>query len=168
MLTHPAALPEEELLARCDMGKSRGSGPGGQHRNKVETQVTLTHRETGVSAQAGERRSAAQNKRVALRRLRLALAVRVRAPAPDGEIGSALWRSRRRDGKIACNPDHNDYPALLAEALDALEAAGWDPKTAGLRLEVTPSQLVKLIKDHPPAMELLNAKRREAGMRTLK
>lgn len=187
---HPAALDDDALLAQCDLSKNRSSGPGGQHRNKVESQVILHHRATGIQAQAAERRSSHENKRVALRRLRLLLAVEVRHAVPDGEIGSALWRSRLTrapkptteeifpgvrvkspaptGGRIACSPDHHDYPALLAEALDVIAFAGWDLKKAALRLGVSASQLLKLIKDHPPALLRLNQERVKAGERALR
>lgn len=185
-MPHPASLDDETLLAQCDLAKHRSTGPGGQHRNKVETGVRLFHAPTGVTAQATERRSAVDNKRMALRRLRLALAVEVRAPVPTGDAASTLWRSRvvspikppRRatdpllrslgvelqgpepsGGRISCSPAHHDYPALLAEALDFIAAAAWHTKPAALRLGVTPSQLVKLIKEHPPALLRLNAQR---------
>lgn len=168
-MAHPATLSDEDLLKECQIGKGRSSGPGGQHRNKVETQVTITHLPTGVTARAGERRSAEENKRVAIRRLRLALAVEVRTVVPAGEIRSDLWRSRcTPDGRIVCNPAHRDYPSLLAEALDALAAAGWDPRKAALRLCCSPSQLVKLVKEHPPALEALNRGRAERRLHPLR
>ncbi len=195
---HPAALPDDALLAACSSSLERTSGPGGQHRNKVSTQVVLRHDATGLEAHAGERRTVRENRPVAIRRLRLRLAVEHRAPVPDGEIGSALWRSRRTKMKqppkqrepkdpvfeqlgvtlrtepdrprfrIACNPKHRDYPALLAECLDAIAAAGWDPKPAALRLGVSASQLVKLLRDHPPALAKLNDEREARGMHKLK
>jgi hypothetical protein len=186
---HPAALDDAALLAQCDRSQNRSSGPGGQHRNKVESQVILRHRPTGVVAQAAERRSSHENARVALRRLRLLLAVEVRVAAPAGEVGSALWRSRvtrggkakeeeiapgirvrgaAPGGRIACNPEHHDYAALLAEALDVIADAGWDVKRAALRLGVSASQLVKLVKDHPPAFVRLNAERAARGERPLR
>ncbi len=174
---HPACLDDDALLAQCAMGKSRSGGPGGQHRNKVETKVTLTHQPTGVSAQAGERRSAMENKGVALKRLRLRLAVEHRVGVPTGEIGSALWRSRltrQRDAsgativRISCNPGHRDYPSLLAEAMDVLADAGDDPTKAGLRLGVSASQIVKLLREHPPALVLVNERRKAAGEHPLR
>ena len=51
---HPSTLADEQLLLGCDFGRSRSGGPGGQHRNKVETTVELTHRATEISAKAGE------------------------------------------------------------------------------------------------------------------
>jgi hypothetical protein len=139
---HPASVPEEALRAACEERRTRGSGPGGQHRNKVETKVILLHRATGIEVSAGERRSQPENRRVALRRMRLALAVAVRRP---GGPPSELWRSRVRDGRISCNPDHADFPALLAEALDALAAAAGDSRAAAAALACTRTQLVRFL-----------------------
>ena len=80
-----------------------------------------------------------------------------------------MWRSRcSPEGRIACNPDHHDFPALLAEAMDMLEACGLEPKKAAIRLCCSPSQLIKLVKDHPPALEELNRRRAERGDHPLK
>jgi len=187
--THPATLDDEALLAQCDLSKNRSTGPGGQHRNKVESQIILLHRASGIEAQASERRSSQDNKIVALKRLRLLLAVAIRCPVPAGEIGTALWRSRLIAGpkpkaeelipgvklrpkpapkRISVNPDHHDYPAILAEALDAVADADWDLKPAAIRLNVSPTQLMRLIKDHPPAFLKLNAERAKRGAHPLK
>jgi hypothetical protein len=160
---HPASLPEDALLAQCDAVRGRSGGPGGQNRNKVETKVTLTHVPTGVWAQAGERRSGIENRRVAVKRLRLALAVEARAAVRLGDARSDLWKQRCRAGRISVNPSHWDYPALLAEAMDMLFASKWDPARAALRLECTASQIVKLLKDHPPAFARFNAERQSKG-----
>lgn len=72
---------DETLLAACEVETLKGSGPGGQHRNKTESAVRLKHRETGIVAQASERRSQGQNLAVALERLR-ALLERHFAPPP--------------------------------------------------------------------------------------
>src|ERR1700690_784970 len=130
---HPAMLDETALLKQCRMGKSRGSGPGGQHRNKVETLVWIIHSPTGLKTHAGERRSAEENRKVAIRRMRLLLAVKVRDAVPTGDVRSDLWRSRCSSaGKLACNPEHHDYPALLAEAMDTIAGCGLDAKKATL------------------------------------
>ncbi|MFN5074262.1 MAG: peptide chain release factor family protein [Planctomyces sp.] len=74
---HPSCLPPEQLLADCLLRTSRHSGPGGQHRNKVETAVELIHQPTGISGFAAETRSQDTNRQTALFRLRLLLAVQV-------------------------------------------------------------------------------------------
>ncbi len=165
---HPACLDDDELLKQCEMGRGRSTGPGGQHRNKVETLVWLVHTASGVESHAGERRSQIENKRMAVRRLRLGLAVEVRVGVPMGEIGSGLWRSRTRGGKVACNPEHEDFPSLLAEAMDVIADAGWDLKKPSIRLDVSASQLLKLLKDHPPAMVKLNLERVKQGIHAMK
>ncbi len=165
---HPATLDDDTFLTECVLGRGRTSGPGGQHRNRVQTMVTLTHKPTGVEAHAGERRSPEVNKRVALKRLRLQLAIQARAPVPLGDIGSDLWRSRVRDGKIACNADHRDYPAMLAEALDVIHNAGLDLKRASTRLMCTRSQLIKLIAKEPSALAALNEARESKGKHPLR
>ncbi len=160
---HPAALPAEDLLKQCDLQRSRTGGPGGQRRNKVETAVTLRHLPSGLEAQAAERRSVAENRPVALRRLRLLLAVEHREPVPAGEARSALWRQRCREGRVVVNPKHEDYPALLAEAMDFIEACAGDVRTAATRLDCTPTQLVRLLRHHPPALARVDAARAGRG-----
>ena len=48
---------------------TRGSGPGGQHKNKVETCVTVTHKPTGLSERCQDTRSKNRNLKIALDRL---------------------------------------------------------------------------------------------------
>ena len=72
-MSHPAALAEEALLAQCDFARGRSSGPGGQHRNKVETAVDLTHKPTGIRLFVTQERSQLKNKELAMQMLRAKL-----------------------------------------------------------------------------------------------
>lgn len=167
--THPTALDDGALLAECELGRGRTTGPGGQHRNRVATQVILTHGPTGLTAQAGERRSPETNKRVALHRLRYLLAVEHRAPVPAGEARTKLWAARcDAEGRIICATSHRDHATLIAEALDVLAACGWDGAKAATRLCCTQTQLVRLLGEHPPALARCNAERRSRGLRALR
>lgn len=164
---HPAALSIDRLLKECSQQQVRRSGPGGQHRNKVESGIVLRHDPTGVSAEASERRTRRENYNVAVARLRRNLALQVRHPVP-GEEPSANWKGRVSGGRIAINPHHELFPALLAEALDNLAQCDWDISAASERLAMTSSQLVKFLKREPRALELLNAERATRQLRPLR
>jgi hypothetical protein len=163
---HPAARGPEQLWAECEVRRLRRSGPGGQHRNKVETAISLRHLSTGVCAEASERRSQAQNRSVALFRLRVNLALEVRRPRGVDDAPSALWQSRCGGG-LKVSASHEDFPALLAEALDVLTALDLDPKRAAAALGCTPSQLIRLLKIEPRALLLVNQWRKERHLRAL-
>ncbi len=163
---HPAARPPDELLAECEATAVRRSGPGGQHRNKAHTGVVLMHSPTGARAEAGERRSRAENLKAALYRLRVELALSVRGPAPAGP--SSRWRARVRDGRLAVRAGHADLPALLAEALDVLQAHDQEVVSAAPWLGITPTQLVRLLAKEPRALAALNAARAAKGLRALR
>ena len=165
---HPAALDVEQLLKECEMRTVRRSGPGGQHRNKVETAVVLTHRPTGRTAEANERRSQADNRKVAVFRLRLKLALAERRLRVEDDSPSRLWADRCRGGRIAVNPGHDDFPALLAEALDFLASAEFDVGAAAERLGCTGSQLTKFLQREPGAFAWVNSRRSERGLHRLR
>lgn len=169
---HPAAIDPQALEAQCEFRATRRSGPGGQNRNKVETAVILTHRPTGLRGEASERRTQGENRRAALARLRIELALEIRRPVDLGNEASPfkpseLWRSRCRGGRISINPEHDDYPALLAEALDVLSALDDDPRAASAALGCSTTQLTRLIALEPRALALINARRRQAGRHPL-
>lgn len=168
---HPAALDPEVLAAECAFRATRRSGPGGQNRNKVETAVILTHGPTGIRAEASERRTQGENRRAALGRLRIELALTVRRPMGQGGEDhfrpSDLWRSRCRGGRIVINPEHDDFPAILAEALDVLHALDDDPRGAAEVLGCSPSQLIRLLRAEPRALAQVNARRGRAGRHPL-
>jgi ribosome-associated protein len=94
------ALDDEALLKACDVEYFIASGPGGQHRNKTESGVRLTHPPTELSVSATERRSQVQNKGVALERLREGLKALTYVPkvrrATKPSKGS---QKRRLEGK---------------------------------------------------------------------
>jgi hypothetical protein len=164
---HPALLDDDELLAVCEVRFARRGGPGGQHRNKTETAAILTHSPSGISAEAAERRSQADNRRQALFRLRLQLALELRSSPPLDAI-PLLWTARVRDGRLNIASEHADFPALLAIALDQLAAHKLDTTATGAALQITASQLTKLLRKHPPALAAVNAQRASRNLHPLR
>lgn len=92
------SIPEDDeaLLAECRVETFRSGGPGGQHQNKTESGVRLTHLPTGISVTARESRSQHRNRRAALARLREALQAAAREDPPRKATRVPLRERRRR------------------------------------------------------------------------
>src|SRR6476619_3713320 len=77
------AEPDERQLVIAerdlDWAYSRGSGAGGQHRNKTESAVDLTHLPTGIVVHCESERSRLQNRAIALSQLRARIFAQKRA-----------------------------------------------------------------------------------------
>ena len=71
-MNDPVHIPgsDEDLLKECNVDTFRAGGKGGQHLNKTESAVRLSHLPTGIVVTCQDERSQLQNKRKCLIQLR--------------------------------------------------------------------------------------------------
>lgn len=128
-----AVLPlREDAGFRLDEGDldfryTRGSGAGGQHRNKTESCVVVKHRPTGVEVRCCSERSQHQNKRTAMEVLaarlaqmdeengRLEASADRRSQTGSGMRGDKVRTVRVQDSVVKCERTGRKKP--LAEYL---------------------------------------------------
>ena len=89
-------LSDEELLAECRVDTFRAGGKGGQHQNKTESGVRLTHGPTGIVVTARDSRSQSRNREAALSRLRRRIEDREKIPKARRSTGVPLKEKRKR------------------------------------------------------------------------
>jgi hypothetical protein len=156
------------LLADCRVDAYRASGPGGQHRNKVSSAVRLRHQPTGLIVIAEEDRSQHTNKAKAIKRLRMAIALQVRAPlpapfAPPEEFKDCVTAT----GRIEVPRRNPAYPVVVATVLDVLAARAGQLREAATLLGLTTGQLSRFIVGDGKLLDAANRLRRGAGLKPL-
>jgi protein subunit release factor A len=78
----PFSLDRARLEREVRVDTYRASGPGGQHVNRTESAVRLTHLPSGVVVTATENRSQIRNREIAFERLVHRLRALNRVPKP--------------------------------------------------------------------------------------
>ena len=117
---HEVELDERDL----DETFTRGSGPGGQHRNKTDTCVILTHRPTGIKVRVDGGRSQPINRETAREVLRARLyaagstkITKERNKKRRGQIGGGARADKRRTVAVQRNQvvDHQTEKRMSYE-----------------------------------------------------
>jgi hypothetical protein len=162
-------LGDEELLGVCVVSTARGTGPGGQKRNKTESAVRIRHLPTGLSAQCDETRSQHQNRARALLRLRRRLALDLRRPiALDAYQPSAALRALcAARGLVPGRRRGADLPAL-AELLDLFAACGCSARDTAARAGISTAALSRLLLLDGDVARAANALRAGRGLPPLR
>ncbi len=163
MPTPAYALSESDLLAGCRIDTYRSKGPGGQHANRTESAVRITHCATGEVSQCQDHRERARNQRDALSRLRLRLALQLRG------VAQASWLEPYRRGRqLAIGAHGASYHLVVAVVLDALAAASGSLAGCGAALGISASQIAKLLGADKEVLQAANALRAGHGLGTIR
>ena len=164
-------LPENDasLLAECDVDTYRASGPGGQKRNKTDSAVRLRHKPTGLIIIAVESRSQAENKARAVKRLRKALALRLRQPTESEGVSPAVQAALDKRGRLGSigQRDMRYLPAAAA-VLDAFAAEQASVSLTAKRLGLTTGNLSSFLTNDEDLMVEANRLRATFGLKPLR
>lgn len=186
----PLAADEKTLLADCDVHTYRSSGPGGQHRNKVSSAVRLLHRPTGITGHGDESRSQQDNRRMAMRRLRMNIACKVRrevdlgagAPAAIAEcmfVPKTLRNRKRLGGETEGGTEGGEKKRLevgvrdhrfwrvAAGVLDLLEGYGGAVSDVGRNLGISTGNVVSFLKSERHLLTAANEIRKKHALSPL-
>lgn len=145
------AASDEILLRSCHEDFYRASGPGGQKRNKTESAVRLRHPATQLMVVATESRSRQENRERALRRIREAIALRVREPINRDDLPELLRESADRGLRIS--KKSSNFLMLAALVLDLVDADGGKVSESADRLGLATSAIVRFLKTTPELWE---------------
>lgn len=150
-------LDNTELNRICKRETYRVSGPGGQHRNKTESAIEFYCLQyPNIKASATERRSQEENKRVALQRLRIKIALEIREKATPW---TGQWNIS----------EHNPlFPLFIAILCDALEEYKYSIHETANFLGISTGQLIHQLKRFPTLWQQVNQKRIKLNLHVLR
>jgi|SRR5690554_5413050 hypothetical protein len=140
-------MPLNELLKACSIKGFRSGGPGGQHRNKTNTGVSLKLVKFGIEIKSSESRSVTENKTRALHRMQIALATEIREnPLPPEKL-----KFPGSQGRI--HPSNSLFPLFVAQVLDIISSHRGDIKSAATAFKLSPSALQRILRQNKKVFE---------------
>jgi len=176
-------LEDADLLAQCELHVYKASGPGGQHRNKVSSAVRLRHKPTGISAHGDESRSQHDNKRMALRRMRMNIACRHRREVSGsrgipGAVAECIFTPKKHknnkiiDGqvqrKLKVGRRDRRFWTVAAYLLDVLEHYNGRLSEAAEHVAISTGNYASMLKSERHLLAATQQIRKSHGHATLK
>ncbi|MBQ9502326.1 MAG: peptide chain release factor-like protein [Lentisphaeria bacterium] len=149
-------LDDAGLSAVCELEFFKGTGPGGQKRNKTSSAVRVSLPAWNVTATDCTERSQTRNRANALRKLRLELAMTRRiSPA-------------QAPGRMSCALTSSGYPLWLARVLDVFGENASDPRRTAAQLGISTSSLIKTFYRDPLLWQRLQQELSRQGLPLLR
>jgi hypothetical protein len=163
-------LNDTAFLKTCRFDTYMASGHGGQKRNRTYSAVRLTHLPTTLAVIAEESRSQAENKLKALKRLRMAIALRARKHPATGRftIPEEIREYFKPDAPLQVSSKNPLYPLVCASALDALYLTEGKIGAAAALLSISTGRLNKFLSKDKDLLNAVNELRARFGLKPLK
>ena len=163
-------LTDDALVHQCEVDHYRSHGPGGQKHNKRTSAIRLRHRPTGLIVTAADDRSQPVNKTRAIRRLREAIALRVRTEValeayhPSELLSGCITAG----GQIRVKHRGERYFPAVSEILDVLSASGMRIGEAAEHIGISTAHLVQFIERDGKLWGRVNQMRAAVGIGPLR
>jgi hypothetical protein len=161
-------ITDHEFLKQCIFDPYLASGPGGQKRNRTYSAVRITHKPTGLAAVAEESRSQHENRVRTLRRLKILIALRVRANGAEGWFFPEALQPYFKPVLQKMNPGNERYALFCAAMLDLLYQKRGSLSASAAELGISTGQCGPLFMLAKDIMAEANAIRASFGLRPLK
>lgn len=155
-------MDTDSLLHACTVQAYQGSGPGGQHRNKTQTGVSLRLAEFNLEIRCCEDRSASINRSLALQRMRIRLALEAREIPPE----HPAMNFPGSHGRV--QPTNMGYAPFIADVLDRIEVAAGEIKPAAEAWKLSTTALLRLIFDDKALLTTVQEMRTRFGKTPLR
>ena len=147
---------ESEFLKYCLIDFYKARGPGGQKKNKTESAVRLTLKESQISATAAEDRQQSVNRTKAVKRLKLQIAFEERLPPEQ-------W-----SGQLDMNPSNKNYPLFCAILIDHCVEQNWQISSVATHYGLSTGKLIKILATSDTLWQEVNRQRAKLGHKPLK
>ena len=149
-------MSDEELLNNCKTDHFIATGNGGQKRNKTSSAVRLSLKNSDISVTASEDRQQSVNKKRAIRKMRIAIAMEMREQATE-------W-----DGQLDMNTKNTQYPLFIACLTDNLFDKNWQVSEVAKSMDISTGKLIKIIAKDDNLWQFINKERQRSGYKPLK
>jgi hypothetical protein len=161
-------ITDSAFLKQCNFDVYSASGPGGQKRNRTYSAVRLTHKPTGLAVVAEESRSQHENRARACRRLKIMIALRLRAQLTNGwNLPDALVPYFKPVVQ-RMNPKNELYALFCAAMLDLLHLQCGSLSDSARTLGISTGKCGKLFMIAKDILAEANAIRASFGLKPLK
>jgi len=148
---------DEKLSNQCSLEFFKSTGKGGQKKNKTSSAVRLVHKATKIEAISGNRRSQKENRAIALKHMKMNLALAWR------KVPAEKW-----NGPFNQNEKNPQFPLVSAVVLDHIYEQGWQVSKAADKLGLSTGQLIRFLKKHVDLWQKVNQERERLGLNKLK
>jgi hypothetical protein len=148
---------DESLKRECRFEACRGTGPGGQKRNKTSSAARLTHIASGISAMDDVTRSQHKNLQNALWKLRLELAVNLPPDNPAPHPPTIPL-----EPVPGCNA--KTFAAWAGQLFDQFQIYAFEPSPVAAAYGCTPGRLLRLMGKNPAIWQHFAQCRQRRGL----